>query len=525
MAGKRLVVSEAREIVERLHAAADEPEIWKRLAETHWHNHGYEGACPDTKIPSGADIAAFLRSNGLSDRRTADYRNRLHALLDRSARVHIGTKGIDCNHVVAVSLGPCELGWESDSLGRWRENLPALHGLWASVDKESEGLELLHPLGTIVRAWLGRPRSPEKRHLITIEDGLVRSPALVSHALLSPLEIYAVEVDGIPVGSPRPDMRMRRYRHVGSEKDGMRSSPRTLRGLPLDDAVLATLARYPLTGDERSPLRSDTYRLALFTCALTGSVTLTEREGVQLLTGNHALTKSSKRRWWDATRCLRNFFLIVDPDTQEWVDFARVWRAADGRVSLAPPAWMTVGNVRYGLSGALFRPVQLGPADKRGTTRGTKLGHWGSLHRTLAGLEAALSYGRTAGRGRNGRIPDALRPANGRGGPGPGVFVSWRNLISLSGEPVTKDNETVANRRYGRRVRGLVEAGYLCKGKSASTARDTVEIQRVQKGNRSQDGGLWVRATSRLVAAQKLIQTSENWTRVPADRALTQVWN
>ena len=530
-------MSEVRQILERLHAATDETAIWDALAVAHWHDHGYEGGCPASRIPSGTAIAAHLRSHGLSDRRTAEYRKRLKALLVQSARVHFDNSSIDCNRVVAVSLAPYEFGWGADSLERWRENVPALHGLWACLDKGSGvGMPLLHPLGTIVRAWLKRPRSPENRHLITTANGLVRSPALVSHALLSPLEspalvshallspleIYAVTVDGIPVGSPRPDMRMRACRRGASEKGEMRSSPRTLGGLPLDDAVLVTLARYPLTGDERSPLRSDSYRLSLFTCALTGSVTLTEREGVQLLTGSDAVTEASKRRWWEATKCLRNFVLTIDPDTQEWVDFARVWRTADGDVSLSPPPWMMkAGYKRYALSGALFRSAQLDSTEKQGTT----LGYWGSLHRTLAGLEAALSYGTTAGRGRDGRIPDALRPANGRSGPGPAVFVPWRNLISLSGEPVTEENKSVENRRYGRRVRGLIEAGYLCNGKSPAKARDTVEIHRVQKGNRWQPGGLWVRATARLVEAQKLIQSKskEAWIRMPADCVLTQV--
>ncbi len=494
-------------------------EILSALAACVWHNSRFSGKCPPNLQPSEEELARFLLNEGLSQDEIDSYRARMRQMLELSKDfVEEDGRRQAAHLTIFPALQPAVFGWVAPYVDRWFENLPALHDLW-DVTSANSSEPLRHPVAVLVRAWQKRPRPAKERHLITPAHGLVRSPALVSHALLSPLEIRAVMVDGVPVGSPRPNMRMTTYRRLKPSVGEMRASPRTLRSAKLDDAVLATLARYPLTGDERSPLRSDVYRLALFACALTGPVTLSEREGVKLLTGSDALTTASKRRWWDATEWLRAFVLTINPHTHEWIDFAQLWRTADGRVSLGPPAWMDGGKIRFALSGALFRSAQLGPREGRGTT----LGYWGSLHRLIAGLEAALSYGRSAGRGRDGRIPDALRPANGRGGPGTSLLVPWRNIISLCGEPITKDNEATARVRYHRRTEALEVADYVCKKGAPAHAADTVEIERIQKGNRWRSGGLWVRASARFVEATKIAQTRANWERVPADRALIKL--
>ena len=78
------------------------------------------------------------------------------------------------------------------------------------------------------------------------------------------------------------------------------------------------------------------------------------------------------------------------------------------------------------LTGALFR---------RFRGEGRKATRWGSLECTIAGIEGALLWGPTARKGRGGRFPDAVRPVR-RGGAGAPVFISWWQVLRLSGEHV-----------------------------------------------------------------------------------------
>ena len=90
----------------------------------------------------------------------------------------------------------------------------------------------------------------------------------------------------------------------------------------------------------------------------------------------------------------------------------------------------------------------------------------------MAGLESALSYSRSAGKGKHGRTPDLLRPVR-KGGAGPDTFILWRALLSLAGEPVPADakSESVWGRRYRRRVDALIAAGYLIPAPNAELER------------------------------------------------------
>ena len=149
------------------------------------------------------------------------------------------------------------------------------------------------------------------------------------------------------------------------------------------------------------------------------------------------------------------------------------------------------------------------------------VGVWGGLHRTLAGLEAALSYGPTGGRGPGARIPSFLQPER-RGGPGPAVFVPWDKLLALAGECVPHGGEgrKTAGRRYRRRVEALVDLGYLTENGEASAA-DTVEIVERKPGRRhGTEAGVVVRATARFVEAHRRAQNPRNWSLLPASTLL-----
>ena len=143
------------------------------------------------------------------------------------------------------------------------------------------------------------------------------------------------------------------------------------------------------------------------------------------------------------------------------------------------------------------------------------------LNRTLAGLESALAYSRSAGKGKHGRTPDLLRQVR-KGGAGPDTFIPWRALLSLAGEPVPADAEplSVWGRRYRRRVDALSAAGYLVPAPGGvAPAGDTVEIVRIASGGKNRGpGGLWIRASARFCAAYQ----DQVKTRLPATRVFAQ---
>ena len=129
------------------------------------------------------------------------------------------------------------------------------------------------------------------------------------------------------------------------------------------------------------------------------------------------------------------------------------------------------------------------------------------LERTIAGIEGALLWGPSAGKGRRGRTPDAVRAVR-RGGPGAPVTVAWHHLLRLSGEHVTPEmladpaKRDTLNRRFNRRIDALEAAGYkVGKDGPAAPAGDTIEIVKVVKGGRHHEACIVVRATARFCAA------------------------
>ena len=142
------------------------------------------------------------------------------------------------------------------------------------------------------------------------------------------------------------------------------------------------------------------------------------------------------------------------------------------------------------------------------------------LARTVDGIEAALTWGPTAGRGQGGRQPDYLKPVR-KGGPGPDVFIPWRNVLRLAGERAPDDvvASSALRMRYKRRIEALQAAGLLVGGQAAP-AGDTVEIVQVVdgRGKGRMGGGIIVRATDRFVEAYRLGQDSKAWELLPSSR-------
>ncbi len=141
----------------------------------------------------------------------------------------------------------------------------------------------------------------------------------------------------------------------------------------------------------------------------------------------------------------------------------------------------------------------------------------------IAGLEASLYWGRSAGRDKDGRIPDLLRPER-PGGPGPERFLSWQTVLAFSGENVPPGAVVTGKeaRRYRRRIETLLAAGFGWEPGKPSKAGDTIEIRQI-KGNRARGPGLMVRASPRMIEAESKARNNKTlWTRINAGRVFKE---
>ena len=198
-----------------------------------------------------------------------------------------------------------------------------------------------------------------------------------------------------------------------------------------------------------------------------------------------------------------------------WLDYWRIVEGLKGnaRRKALENAGFGGAPIGYRLSGGLFRPALIGAK----ATRGTSSGYWGALQRTLAGIEGALSWGTSAGKGKRGRLPDNLRPVR-KGGPGPEVFIPWWQVLRMAGENVGPDTPSrgAPGQRYRDRVAAIVKAGYMTRRNATATAGDTLEVVEVRKGGRHHPAGIVVRASARYCAAYAM----SDRTRIPASRLI-----
>ena len=376
-------------------------------------------------------------------------------------------------------------------------------------------------LAVVWRVWRAVARPVPERHLLAVTDraesiALVRQPWRVTVGTLNELE--AVAVDGEPFVTAGPEAGLLahyRARPHAAQRWLPFAGPRRINGHLIGSPVVRALQAFPLTGDERSPIRGDTLRLAVLGYALTGPMLIDEPTGALLFGAN---TEANRKRFWEASRVYHHLEL-TDPKTGQYVTLGHA--PADGRVvSLGAPFWWRGKGEgqQWSLTGRL-----LGPRFDSHRGSGGAAGFQSGLNRTLAGLESALAYSRSAGKGKHGKIPDLLRPVR-KGGHGPDTFIPWRALLSLAGEPVPADAEPQSGwgRRYRRRVEALTEAGpssYLVPPHGGvAPAGDTVEIVQVVNGRgHGQVAGLWIRASARFCAAYQ----DQVKTRLPAARLFT----
>lgn len=532
--------------LKELLAAVSAPDALRAIARAVWaEDHDGDGdSCPEKMIPKVADFMAFF--SGLVANKPV-WSETTKAYNERMAEC-VAAVGVDWwrahsrrmqeqDDALRAKLGisereslavPPEHGDEWG--GRWMVLSP--HLVWVEAIRVEPDKGIKHPLGEIVRAW--QSRGADSRHVIApasmAERGgfeprpLVRAPAVASFLgrpllTLEASELEAIEVDGEPLASRWAD---------GEPRAGYRIETKPVQGelLPvplsigkerIEDFLISTLAEARLTGDERAMVRNDVHKLALAAYALTGNLTIPDEAGARFIGGRS--TPANLRRWRTAVTTARGIVLVIDKGTMEVRDLLAA-SFHNGGVDLGPPSWWVKDGSAWRLSGGLWRPSILGDSGDRGP----EAGYGGGLHRTVSGLEAALTWGTTAGRGRHGRIPDNLRPAS-RGGPGPEVFVPWWNVLRLSGEPVTVDTpfrgegSGGAGKRFQDRVTALLDAGYGYEAGSREPARagDTIEIRRVL-GGRGRTAGVTLRASARFIEAYRLGQKRDNWERLPASR-------
>ena len=363
----------------------------------------------------------------------------------------------------------------------------------------------LHPLSAIIGAWLvwreaqGDP--PGRVHVLMTQEKrppknaeplrLARMPGLLA-LMQTPLE--AVAVGGKPLVTATPDTRPRKlYRVVAPKQGELWAAPRRLDGHATGGALVETVAATPLVGDERSPLRADLIRVGTLAYALTRTMRLTPGELSILVTG--ADTPAGRLQGWKLVWLMR--VLSVKIGAVTWLAF--IADPGDPHV-IGPPRWWLdyTGPRSSHLTGALLRRI---------SGEGRKAARWGTSERTIGGIEGALLWGPSAGKGRDGRLPDALRPVR-QGGPGADVVIPWHHVLRLAGDHITpamladKEKSNTLTQRYLRRVNALKDAGYFVQPDGgAAPAGDTIEIVRQIRGGRGREAAIVVRATARFCAA------------------------
>ncbi|MYH57153.1 MAG: hypothetical protein F4145_03895 [Boseongicola sp. SB0675_bin_26] len=362
------------------------------------------------------------------------------------------------------------------------------------------------PLAEALRAWLNRPRTAEQRRLDVVESqGLLASkvPALhrmASQAALDPQGFHAVEVDGEPFASPGP-VEMRRYRILGPE-DRMDALPLTIDRRATGGIVLEAIACLPLTGDTRSSLRSDLRHFGDLVFAASACFEATARELIETA-GWGRSPEDNIPRLNRLLTCARFIKGDLGDGLPRWLyDLnATGGYGLDARYAIAPGPWWQGGADTgeanaWRLSGGLWRPA-LGDA-KQGREA------WALPDAMIAGIEAALTWGPSPGKGSGGRIPDTLTPVR-KGGPGPERFIPAWQLLRNSGEAVTEESyrdESKHRQRYRNAVETLKDAGYKCPSPDKTApAGDTVEIVKQKSGRGNGTAGLLVRATARFCEA------------------------
>ena len=384
---------------------------------------------------------------------------------------------------------------------------------------------------TLAVEWEARQPRDMDNATVTATKGFGNAGSMVRRAeILSTLARVAWEdagpvdgvmVDGEPLSArmtdlseafrkPRSRPRRKAMRKPGDQGELIPSPPQ---GIPrvMPELRMTALEGLPPT------LAGDAHTLMTWGHALDTPLRLTETEGAALLSRTRdgefrRPLDSDRERFRDAMAALRGT-LIFDPyrpdsRSPDWREIMDIQRTASGLYVIGPPLWAQ----ELSASGQRWTLTAQG---SRATARYKLAGKQSMAGRIVTGLEYRL-YARFDSK--SGPGPD-VRPASGKSGPGPAVFVDWRECLTLAGDwhdPNDSVADEAARQRFNRAVTTLKQHGYFLPTRKGSDGRDhpnlhgsapagdSVEIIGRQRGGRGTTGGaggLLIRASARYVEA------------------------
>ena len=475
------------ELMQARETARTPEEIIRAVARTE-HANAHDGAaCPPDRIPAEAALAAWLPNCPDEAKLTRDLFESMPLILSWPCCVVGG----------ALAIGAVQRSKPS-AVG-----IAAVHAAWLASGEEGERGP--HPLSPIIRAWQERPDSLADANVTaTVGDSpMVKRPELISDLARTAWDdagtVEAATVDGEALAARIPDAaavhrpRMRMLKPKPIEQMGI-EWPRGLKPRIQPDMRLTALEGMPPI------LAGDLSMIVTMAYALNRPICLTETEGAALLartrTGEFRRPQKSDRarfrRAWEAGRGT----LINPHDTEEGgraVELLDAQSTASGLYVIGPPLWarqLAAKGERWTLTGE----------GSAASARRALAGKQSLAGRIVTGLEYRLGA-RWAGK--KGIAPD-LRPDSGKTGPGPVVFVGWREVLTLVGnwwDPNDPMADDAARKRFDRAVETL--KGYFVSpapGREAA-AGDTVEIVTRVRSRRAHGAGLQVRASARFVEA------------------------
>ena len=518
--------------IEALETAADNNAFLAATGAMEWRRKRPGQDAPASMLPDEHSLSACLDSMPADARRLAD--QRLTELMAPAIAEHF----LELSRTAAQAPAQwTALAREDGAMELWTmtaagiKPLSAVIAEWKTLQAAGAG-PVPNPLGALVAAWQDMPRGIDHARIDMVQDSRARVqaskvPALHHAAAQVPLiagELVTVAMDGEPFASTGP-LPMRRYRRQRPPPGQMDVLPATLDGRATGDMVLSALADTPLTGMQYRTLRGDLRGFGELVFALGGTLEISAADLIRLSgwSGDPAEQIPRLGRLLQLAR-----FLSADlgDGLPHWLfrlEKENELTGLDALYSIGAGKWWQAGSKAgssnaWRLSGGLWRPTA------SSYRHGLPVGYWGTAMRAVAGIEAALSWSATAGKGRKGRIPDLLRPLR-RGGPGPERFIEHWRVLRYAGEPVTAESYRTSSgqrMKYNRLIESLNALQYVCPTPSRpAPAAGTIEITRIVKGGRGHPGGIMVRATTRFCEAYARGQGGEaNWTSVPVAHVL-----
>ena len=402
----------------------------------------------------------------------------------------------------------CAVRWVYDDGVQKGEvlDVEAVHAAWLSIPEEDQPR---HPLAPLVREWLNRPRAPA-RSTVTVTGGesvaMTRRLAVASHVRMTRWAVDTVAVDGggpmvarLPdpaaVFDPRGE-RTERTRQWTKYRPGEQGRL-AFRGL--GSHLLPVNIRLAALAGLDTVLAGDMLMLWTVADALDHPMGLDEQTGARLLartrSGDFRRPQPSDiRRFWDATGTLHGLKMFDPAGTGRWAEVAHVGFLGEDVVTIGPPSWRRFGKGEK-------RYILTAEGGRAGRHR-IAVGKQGAHGRLITGIEYALG---SRYLGKPGVAPD-LRPAHGKGGPGPVLTLPLPVVAALMGEDDPTENEA-ARKRLNRAIetaRPQYESG---PGRhDTAPAGDSVEIIERIRGSRAHPAALRVRASARFVEAARRAQ-------------------